>query len=140
MFDINHLYVGGEGHYAKDAPEGMLERPNSPYFSRGVNVRFTAVAKWWNWLFNFLTVGINASVGDKRNMLAEMENLLSAAELTPSNSNNNTKQCAQSYEIIAVNNTREYDEAVETIRSNTRPVNRPYMSGTTIVLPDTELL
>lgn len=124
------------GIFASD-PAATKESPGDEY-SNGVKVQFTAPAKWWNWLWNKITAWFNTSLTDKQDIEDEVVNLLSDAGFVPDASNDH--QITESVNAIAYRYAETYDEEVTTTEGTTRPVNRPYVSGTTIVLPDTELL
>ena len=119
-------------------PSTVKEKPGVTDYSDGVEVRYTAPAKWWNWLWNALTGWLTHHKADYQSIITEETNLLSAAELTPDSSS--AHQVTQSFEDIAENYSEEYD--VETVleEGNEHYVNRPYVDGLAIVLPDTELL
>lgn len=129
MFDANHMY-GGVPVYAR-ADSAVREKPSTSYYREGVKPRFTAPAKWWNWLFYTICTCLVAGLDDKKSISTEMTGVLDAAGLTPSNSDRNDTQYAQSITIVAHRNVRDYD---------LRSANVVRASGTTIILPDTELL
>ena len=129
MFDAIHMW-GSIEKYGTSAST-VEEKPSTAQYRAGVLPRYTAPAIWWNWLFKHITAGVDDAIYDKKGICDEMEQLLAAAGLTPSNSDRVADQCAQSYGIITGNTTDQYDADVN---------NKPYMSGTTIILPDTELL
>lgn len=124
------------GIFASD-PAAVKESPGNEY-ANGVKVQYTAPAKWWNWLWNKITSWFNDSKTDKQNMESEVVNLLSDAGFTPDAANNH--QITESINAIAYRYAEAHDEDTTTEGGVTRPTNRPYVSGTTIVLPDTELL
>lgn len=124
------------GVFASDEA-AVKESPGAEY-DNGVRVQYTAPGKWWNWLWNKITGWFNASLSDKQSIVTEMSNVLSDAVITPSAADNH--QLAKSVEVIAYRHAQQHDEATITEGGIVRPVNRPYVSGMTIVLPDTELL
>jgi hypothetical protein len=124
------------GIFASDEA-AVKESPGTEY-DNGVKVQYTAPGKWWNWLWNKITGWFNASLSDKQSIVTEMSNVLSDAVITPDAADNH--QLAKSVEVIAYRHARQHDEATITEGGVTRPVNKPYVSGVTIVLPDTELL
>ena len=129
MFDANHMY-GGVSIYAR-SDSAVREKPSSSLYKAGVLPRYTAPAKWWNWLFYTICSGLVDGLNDKKSISTEMTGVLDLAELTPSNSDHSDIQYTQSITVIAHRNVRDYD---------LRAVNTPRASGTTIILPDTELL
>jgi hypothetical protein len=124
------------GIFASDEA-AVKESPGAEY-DNGVKVQYTAPGKWWNWLWNKITGWFNASLSDKQSIVTEMSNVLSDAVITPDASD--SYQVAKSIETIAYRHARQHDEATTTVGGIERPVNRPYVSGSVIVLPDTELL
>ena len=124
------------GIFASD-PSAVKESPGAEY-DNGVKVQYTAPGKWWNWLWNKITAWFNASLFDKQYMVTEMTNVLTDAGITPDA--NDSHQLIKSVRAIAYRYAQEHDEETVTEGGVTRPVNRPYVSGTVIVLPDTELL
>ena len=119
-------------------PTAPKEQPGTTDYSNGVEVRYTAPAKWWNWFWNIVTSWFTHHKADNESILAEEENLLSAADITPDSSD--AHQITDSIEVIAGDNSETYDEET-TVEDNVEHyVNRPYVSGRTIYLPDTELL
>ena len=123
-------------------PAGVKEQPGSPYYADGVEVGYTAPAKWWNWLWNTITTFFTGSKADRQNILTELKNVLSAAAIVPSNNDN--YQLSKAVDKVCYNTTQAYDEeeVTETIGgvSVTHKVNQPYVTGNTLYLPDTELL
>lgn len=124
------------GVFASDEA-AVKESPGAEY-DNGVKVQYTAPGKWWNWLWNKITGWFNASLSDKQSMVTEMSNVLSDAVIIPDAADN--QQLAKSVETIAYRHALQHDEATTIDGGVTRPVNRPYVSGSVIVLPDTELL
>lgn len=123
-------------------PLGVKERPASPYYEDGVEVGYTAPAKWWNWLWNHITAFLTDSKADRTSMHTEMANALTAASITPSASD--THQLSKAVDAIAYNTTEDYDteEVTEEIDgvTVTHKKNQPYVVGHTVYYPDTELL
>lgn len=124
------------GVFASDEA-AVKESPGAEY-DNGVKVQYTAPGKWWNWLWNKITGWFNASLSDKQSMVTEMSNVLSDAVITPDATD--SAQLAKGIEAIIYRHARQHDEATTTEGGVERPVNRPYVSGGVIVLPDTELL
>lgn len=124
------------GIFASD-PVAIKESPGAEY-DYGVKVQYTAPGKWWNWLWNKITAWFNASLSDKQYMVTEMTNVLTDAGITPDA--NDSHQLTKSVQTIAYRYAQEHDEETVTVGGVTRPVNRPYVDGSVIVLPDTELL
>lgn len=123
--------------FASD-PQADKEQPGSSYYASGVEVRYTAVGKWWNWLWNTLTSWFTKHKADIQSMITEQVNLLSAAGLTPDATSNH--QLATGYGNIAESYAEVYDNETIVEDGVERPVNKPYVVGGTIVLPSTELL
>jgi hypothetical protein len=123
-------------------PSGVKERPGNPYYQDGVDVGYTAPAKWWNWLWNKITSILTAHKADWNSMTSEMANTLSAASITPDSSD--AHQLSKAVNQIAYNTCDDYDneEVTETIGGVevTHKVNQPYVVGHTLYIPDTELL
>lgn len=119
--------------YSSD-PLGTKERPSNPYYVNGVDVGYTAPAKWWNWLWNKLTSILTQAKADRTNMLAEMYNVLSSASITPSASDNH--QLSKAVNTVEYNTIEAYDNAEE----DGHKINQPYVVGYTLYIPDTELL
>lgn len=123
-------------------PAGVKEQPGSPYYTDGVEVGYTAPAKWWNWLWNAITTFFTGSKADRQNILTECLNVLSSASIVPSASDNH--QLSKAVDKVCYDTVQAYDQAdiTETIGgvSVTHKVNQPYVIGNTLYLPDTELL
>lgn len=119
--------------YSAD-PAGAKEKPGNPYYQNGVDVGYTAPAKWWNWLLNHLTAWLGSSKADKEAMTAEMKNTLSAASITPDSQQSN--QLSAAIDKIERNVCAVYNDAEE----SGHKVNQPYVVGHTLYIPDTELL
>lgn len=119
-------------------PSTTKEKPGDTSYADGVEVQYTAPAKWWNWLWNALTSWLTNHKADNQSMITEEANLLSSAGITPDSSNSH--QISQSFHDISKDYAEDYDELTTEDGGVERPVNKPYVSGMTIVLPDTELL
>jgi hypothetical protein len=119
--------------FASD-PTSTVEQPQSPYYADGVEVRFTAPAKWWNWLWNKISKWLLDSKADKTAMETEILNVLHEANITPSGSD--PHQLSSAVDIVAFNTCSAYDNAEE----DGHKVNQPYVIGHTLYIPDTELL
>ena len=119
--------------FASD-PTSTVEQPQSPYYSNGVEVRFTAPAKWWNWLWNKISKWLLDSKADKTAMETEMLNTLAGVGITADSSDSH--QLSRAVDKAAFNTCRTYDNDEE----NGHKVNQPYVIGTTLYIPDTELL
>ena len=119
-------------------PTTTKEQPGTTDYSNGVEVQYTAPAKWWNWFWNIITSWFTNHKADNESILTEEENLLEEADIVPSGSNSH--QIAQSIDTIAQTNAEDYDLETVTEGEDVHFVNRPYVSGRTIVLPSTELL
>lgn len=123
-------------------PSGVKEQPGSPYYADGVEVGYTAPGKWWNWLWNKITSWFTNSKADRTSMLAELTNVLSQEQITPSASDTHQLSVAIDVATKKYCSTYNAEEVTETIGgvSVTHKVNQPYVVGNTLYLPDTELL
>lgn len=119
-------------------PATVKEQPGSPFYASGVEVQYTAPAKWWNWLWNAITSWCTHHKADVQSIITEETNLLAAAEevVTPADNHQLTDSFAKIAETIAEN----YDTEMVMDGGAERPAHKPYVSGSTIILPDTELL
>lgn len=121
---------------------GVKERPESPYYQDGVDVGYTAPAKWWNWLWNKITSIFTAHKADWNSMTSEMTNTLSAASITPDSSDSH--QLSKAVNQIAYDVCDDYDNETVTEEIGgvevTHTANQPYVIGHTLYIPDTELL
>jgi hypothetical protein len=127
--------------FASD-PQAVIEKPGNPYYQDGVDVGYTAPAKWWNWLWNHISAWLAASKTDRTAMQTEMLNVLSAASITPSSSNDH--QLSKGIDGVCYNTCDAYnnEETAETIGGVevTHKVNQPYVVGYTLYIPESELL
>ena len=114
------------------------EQPPDANYSSGVDVQYTAPAKWWNWFWNIITSWFTHHKADEQSLITEETNLLSAAGKTPVGTD--AHQIGDSFHDIAEDYSEDYDEETTVDGGVERFVNKPYVSGTVIVLPDTELL
>lgn len=123
-------------------PAGAKEQPGSPFYTDGVDVGYTAPAKWWNWFWNKLTIWLTASKVDRLSMRSELLNTLSSEQITPDASdthqlseaiNKSTKEYCSTYDNKQVTDTIE---GVEVIHK----VNQPYVLGHTLTIPASEML
>lgn len=114
------------------------EQPPTANYESGVDVRYTAPAKWWNWFWNIITSWFTHHKADEQNLITEETNLLAAAGKTPVAAD--VHQMSDSFHDIAENYSEDYDEETVTEGGVEHFVNKPYVSGSIIVLPDTELL
>ena len=128
---------GGSRVFASD-PATNKERPGSPYYDEGVEVRYTAPEPWWNWFWNLMTSFLKKHKEDNQALITEERNLLTAASITPDSTD--THHIAKSMQTIAENYSEVYDNQTVVENGVERPVNKPYIQGDTIILPDTELL
>lgn len=123
-------------------PAGTKEQPGSPYYADGVDVGYTAPAKWWNWLWNTITTFFIGSKADRQDILTELKNVLSAASIVPDGTS--TNQLSKAVDTVCYNTIESYDEEeiTEVIDgvTVTHKVNQPYVVKNTLYLPDTELL
>lgn len=123
-------------------PAGTKEQPGSPYYADGVEVGYTAPAKWWNWLWNTITTFFTGSKADRQNILDEFLNILSAASITPNSADNH--QLSKAVNAVCYDTVQAYDEEeiTEVIGgvSVTHKANQPYVVGYTLYIPETELL
>lgn len=123
-------------------PAGVKERPDGTNYANGVDVGYTAPAKWWNWFWNHLTAWLRDSKADKEAMRAELLNTLTAGDITPDDADNS--QLSQAIDNIAYNVAEDYDneeitEEIDGVMVMHRK-NQPYVVGHTLYIPDTELL
>lgn len=123
-------------------PTGVKERPGSTYYQNGVDVGYTAPAKWWNWFWNAITSFFTAHKADWNSITAEMANALSGASIVPDSSD--THQLSKAVNQISYNTCDDYndEEITETIGGveATHKKNQPYVVGFTLYIPETELL
>ena len=123
-------------------PAGVKERPSNGYYAGGVDVGYTAPAKWWNWLWNHLSAWLRDSKADKEAVRAELLSTLSAGDITPDSAD--THQLSKAIDSIAYGIAEDYDNETVTEEIGgvmiTHPKNRPYVVGHTVYYPDTELL
>ena len=123
-------------------PTGVKERPDGTHYTDGVDIGYTAPAKWWNWFWNHITTWFGTSKTDKTAMLSEELNVLSEASILPNSAY--PRQMSISVSTIASEVCEEYDskEIAEEIDGVmvTHKVNQPYVIGHTLYIPDTELL
>ena len=127
--------------YSADAA-GEKEIPGSPYYTDGVDVGYTAPAKWWNWFWNKITTFLTNSKSDKNALLTEAKNLLSAASIAPSAAATHQLSDATdkvSYGVCVAYHDAEITEEIDGVMV-THKVNQPYVVGYTLYIPDTELL
>ena len=119
-------------------PTTFKDKPGTTDYNDGVEVRYTAPAQWWNWFWNALTSWLTHHKADYQSIITEETNLLAEAEITPSAGDGH--QVGKSFSTVAENYSEEYD--FDTVFENgvEHYVNKPYVDGLTIVLPDTELL
>lgn len=117
-------------------PETLIEKPGDALYASGVEVQYTAPAKWWNWFWNTITSWLNHHKADYQSIITEETNLLTDAGLTPKASDYH--QLQKSVKHVAERHAEIYDMALA--EGGEHYANRPYVSGMTIVLPDTELL
>lgn len=127
--------------FASD-PLSTKEEPQGTDYTDGVDVGYTAPAKWWNWLWNKITSWFTACKTDRTSVYAELSNALTDAQITPSASDEH--QLSKAVDKIEYGHCIEYNN--ETITETiggvdvTHPVNKPYSIANTLYLPDTELL
>ena len=117
-----------------DDPTAAIEKPGNPYYEDGVDVGYTAPAKWWNWLWNHISAWFAASKTDRSNINTELSNVLSAASIQPSSAD--AHQVSKGIDTIAYDTCTVYDNAEQ----NGHKINQPYVLGYTLYIPDTELL
>jgi len=123
-------------------PAGVKERPANGYYNSGVDVGYTAPAKWWNWLWNYITTWLKDSHSDKNLMYTELMNTLSAGSVSAVATKHH--QLSEAVDSIAYNTTEAYDNETVTEEIGgvmvTHAKNKPYVVGHTVYYPDTELL
>jgi len=127
--------------YSSD-PLGAKEQPPSPNYEDGVDVGYTAPAKWWNWLYNKLCVFFSGCLVDRTDMHVELVNVLTSDSVTPDSAD--THQLSKSISSIGASRCTVYNNktVTETVGGTqvTYKVNQPDVVGFTLRLPDTELL
>lgn len=127
--------------YSSD-PAGVKERPANGYYANGVDVGYTAPAKWWNWLFNKLTNLLGLSFIDVHDINAELSNVLTEASVVPNV--DDTHQLSEAINTVCYAQDMAYDDETVTEEIGgvmvAHPKNRPYVVGHTVYYPDTELL
>ena len=109
------------------SPQAVIERPGNPYYQDGVDVGYTAPAKWWNWLWNHISAWLAASKKDREDVHLELQNLLWGAHITPSSSDNHQV-------------SKAVDKGCYRICDSYDGNNVPVVRGYTLYIPDTELL
>lgn len=123
-------------------PQAVIEKPGTSRYLSGVDVGYTAPAKWWNWLWNHISAWLSDSKADRAAMAEETNNVLTAASILPKH--NYERQLSQSISINCYADYTDYDneEVTEEIGGVevTHKVNQPYVVGHTLYIPDTELL
>ena len=119
--------------FASD-PAAVIDKPGNLYYADGVDVNYTAPAKWWNWLWNHISAWLASSKTDRTSMTTEMQNVLSAASITPSSSDDH--QLSKAIDVVCYDTCEAYDNAEE----DGHKINQPYVIGYTLYIPDTELL
>ncbi len=119
--------------FASD-PSATISKPENPYYQDGVDVGYTAPAKWWNWLWNHISAWFASSKTDKNAIHTELLNVLSTAAITPADEK--TNQLSKAIDTIGYAACVTYDNAEE----DGHKVNQPYVVGHTLYIPDTELL
>lgn len=115
-------------------PAGAKERPGTPYYAEGVEVGYTAPAKWWNWLWNAITTFFTGSKSDRQNILTELNNTLGAASITTNPLY--AHQLTDAINVISYSRADTHDN--QTV--NGVKVNQARVEGYSLILPDTELL
>lgn len=115
-------------------PDGTKERPGTPYYAEGVEVGYTAPAKWWNWLWNAITTFFTGSKSDRQNILTELNNTLGAASITANPLY--AHQLTDAINVISYSRADAHDN--QTV--NGVKVNQARVEGYSLILPDTELL
>lgn len=123
-------------------PLGVKEQPPSPNYEDGVEVGYTAPAKWWNWFWNMLFTWCTASKADRINVHAELLSTLSKASLSPQSTEEH--QLSYAVDVIEQNycnyyNNKEVTETIDGV-SVTHKVNQPDVVRHTLNLPAMELL
>ena len=83
-----------------------IQKPEGTDYSQGAHVNRTIPAKWWNWLFSAVTKRIQQSRADAANMLTELNNVITDADMQPSSATNN--QLSQAVNIHAQRQIDEY--------------------------------
>ena len=94
--------------------------PPSPYYANGVEVGYTAPAKWWNGLFNMLTNRAIQGKEDSTAIITEINNVLSASGITPATAT--TNQLLSALTLLCV----KY--ASKPIRANSVAINANFLN------------
>jgi hypothetical protein len=94
--------------------------PPSPYYANGVEVGYTAPAKWWNGLFNMLTNRAIQGKKDSTAIITEINNVLSASGITPAKAT--TNQLLSALTLLCV----KY--ASNSIRANSVAINANFLN------------
>ena len=127
--------------FASD-PLSTKEEPQGTDYTDGVDVGYTAPAKWWNWLWNKITSWFTACKTDRTSMYTELSNLLTDAQITPSATDEH--QLSKAIDKIEYGHCEEYnEEIVNTVIDGVTVVhykNQPFIHAGVLYLPDTELL
>ena len=123
-------------------PTGVKEQPQGTNYTNGVEVGYTAPAKWWNWFWNKITSFLTHSKADRHSMLAEMQSVLSAASMTADPYK--YSQLSEAVNNVVDSVIEDYDNETVTEEIGgvmvTHSKNKPYVVGHTVYYPDTELL
>lgn len=117
------------------------EIPGSPYYRDGVEVGFKAPAKWFNWMFNKITTLLTELKADKHSINTELGYTISSASITADASN--THQLSKAVDVKSLDVVVGYveEEVTEEVEGQTvtHLKNRPFVVGSKLFLPDTEL-
>lgn len=113
--------------FASD-PTSVKDRPSNELYRSGVEVNYTAPAKWWNWLFYHISNWLKVSKEDRSSVKTELLNTLAAGSTVP-NADVDT-QLNTAIKRIEYNKCFAHDS----------DENAPYVEGYTLYLPETELL
>ena len=121
---------------------GTKERPDGVHYRNGVDIGYTAPAKWWNWFWNHITAWLGASKTDRNSLILEMKNVLTSVGISTAASFSH--QLSEAVDATGHTVCQEYDdeEITEEIGGVmvTHSKNKPYVVGHTLYIPDTELL
>ncbi len=108
-----------------------IQKPEGTDYSQGAHVNRTIPAKWWNWLFSAVTKRIQQSRADAVNMLTELNNVITDADMQPSSATSN--QLSQAVNIHAQRQIDEYIAAEKTQAiSLWKPWGTIYLNGTAV--------
>lgn len=109
-----------------------IQKPEGTDYSQGAHVNRTIPAKWWNWLFSAVTKRIQQSRADAANILTELNNVITDADMQPSSDTNN-----QLSQAVNVHAQRQIDEYIATEKTQAISLWKPwgtiYLNGNAVI-------